>query len=50
MGLVEEVYTDRQNADSLQSLKSALNAPHVISVAILREPDVVVLDVDSVEI
>jgi len=50
--LVEEVYTDRANTDALVKLKSAENAPYIVSAAIVRDAlaDVVVLDCDSVEI
>ena len=53
VGLVEEVYTDKDNTDQLQLIKSAGAAPFVISVAVLRDEvdgDLVVLDCDSIEI
>jgi exosome complex RNA-binding protein Rrp42 (RNase PH superfamily) len=52
VGLVEEVYTDRANTDALVKLKSACDAPYIVSVAIVRDAqaDMVVLDCDSVEI
>ena len=53
VGLVEEVYTDKDNTDQLQLIKSASIAPFVISIAVLRDEvdgDLVVLDCDSLEI
>ena len=52
VGLVEEVYTDRQNTDQLLSLPSVKQSPFVVSVAVVRDDqqDLVILDFDSVEI
>ena len=53
VGLFEEVYTDKDNTDQLQLIKSAREAPFVISIAVLRDEvdgDLVVLDCDSIEI
>ena len=53
VGLVEEVYTDKDNTDQLQLIKSAGAAPFIISIAVLRDEvdgDLVVLDCDSIEI
>lgn len=53
MGLMEEVYADKDNTDQLQTIASTQNMPHVISVAVLRDEidgDLIVLDCDSVEI
>ena len=37
VGLVEEVYTDRANTDALVKLKSARDAPYIVSVAVVRD-------------
>ncbi len=52
VGLVEEVYTDRQNTDQLLSLPSVKHAPFIVSAAVVRDAqkDLVILDLDSVEI
>ena len=52
VGLVEEIYTDKDNTDQLIKVKSAQKAPFIISVALMRdsEQDIVVLDVDQTEI
>jgi exosome complex RNA-binding protein Rrp42 (RNase PH superfamily) len=51
IGLVEEIYTDRQNTDQTQKLKSAEQAPYVVSVALVHDTDrdIVVLDADATE-
>lgn len=35
VGLVEEVYTDKENTDTPVLLKSSQNAPHVISLGVI---------------
>lgn len=51
VGLVEEVYTDRENADQTLGLKSVATAPYLVTVGILRGEtgDIVVLDCDATE-
>ena len=53
VGLLEEVYTDKDNTDQLQQIDSASSMPFVVSVGVIRDEvdgDLVVLDCDSVEI
>ena len=53
VGLLEEVYTDKENTDQLMNIKSTASMPFVVSVALLRdenEGDLIVLDCDNVEI
>ena len=53
VGLLEEVYTDKDNTDQLVSISSTKSMPFVVSIAILRDEidgDLIVLDCDSVEI
>lgn len=52
IGLVEEIYTDRENTDQTVELKSANEAPVIVSVALVHDSDrdIVVHDVDAVEI
>ena len=53
VGLFEEVYTDKDNTDQLIEIKSAKDAPFVVSVGVIRDAvdgDLVVLDCDQVEI
>lgn len=52
VGLIEEMYEDQENTDKLERLKSASNAPYLISVAFVREEveDTVLLDCDDLEI
>ena len=38
VGLVEEIYEDRDNTDKLERIKSASRAPYILSVAFVREP------------
>jgi len=53
VGLLEEVYTDKDNTDQLQSISSTQSMPFIVSVGVMRDEvdgDLVVLDCDSVEI
>lgn len=55
IGLIEEVFPDRQNTDEPMKLKSTQDAPFFLSVGILRGiessgGDLIVMDLDSVEI
>lgn len=53
VGLVEEVYPDKDNTDQLVMLKSAQNAPFVVTVGLLRDEvdgDLIVLDCDETEV
>ena len=53
VGLLEEVYTDKDNTDQLVQVESAQEAPFVISIGVVRDAedgDLVVLDCDGVEI
>ena len=53
VGLVEEVYPDKDNTDQLVKLKSAKAAPFVVSIGIIRDEvdgDLVVLDCDETEV
>lgn len=50
---MEEVYTDKDNTDQLQTITSSAQMPFVVSVGVLRDEvdgDLIVLDCDSVEI
>lgn len=53
VGLMEEVYTDKDNTDQLLQISSTSSMPFVVSVGVLRDEvdgDLIVLDCDSVEI
>ena len=53
VGLLEEVYTDKDNTDQLTGVDSAKEAPFVVSVGVVRDAedgDLVVLDCDETEI
>ena len=52
MGLTEEIYEDQDNTDRLERLRSAPNAPYVISIGFIRDEteDTIVLDADEYEI
>lgn len=55
VGLVEEVYTDRENTDQTLQLKSKAVAPFVISIGIIRsnfgdESFSILLDPDQTEL
>lgn len=53
VGLVEEVYPDKDNTDQLLKIKSTKDAPYVISIGLLRDEvdgDLIVLDCDETEI
>lgn len=52
VGLVEEIYPDKANTDSMVQLASSVEAPWILSVGVMREQelDIVVLDVDAFEI
>lgn len=39
VGLVEEIYTDKSNTDQLVELKSAKEAPYVVSIGLVRDQD-----------
>ena len=49
MGLLEEVYEDKENTDQLVKIQSAAMAPYIISVGFIRDAynDIVVLDCDD---
>jgi hypothetical protein len=57
VGLVEEVYADKENTDQPIIIKSACHSPYIVSVAIIRnesqaEDDqqmIVLLDPDQTE-
>lgn len=36
VGLAEEIYEDQENTDKLERVKSASNAPYVVSIAFIR--------------
>ena len=53
VGLVEEVYPDKDNTDQLVVLKSVKSCPFVVSIGIIRDEvdgDLVVLDCDENEV
>lgn len=53
MALTEELYADKDNTDTTQGISSALLAPFVVTVGIVRDPvegDFVVLDCDASEV
>ena len=55
VGLLEEVFPDRQNTDQAVKLNSSIDAPFFISVGILRGTetnggDLIVMDLNSIEI
>ena len=53
VGLVEEVYPDKDNTDQLIKPKSAKNAPYIVTIGILRdevEGDLIVIDCDETEV
>lgn len=53
VGLVEEVYPDKDNTDQLVVLKSIKSCPFVVSIGIIRDEvdgDLVVLDCDENEV
>ena len=53
VGLVEEVYPDKDNTDQLTLVKSATDTPFIVSVGVCRDPidgDLIVLDCDETEI
>jgi len=53
VGLVEEVYPDKDNTDQLVVLKSVKSCPFVVSIGIIRDEvdgDLVVLDCDEKEV
>ena len=53
VGLVEEVYPDKDNTDQLVVLKSVKACPFVVSIGIIRDEvdgDLVVLDCDENEV
>jgi hypothetical protein len=53
VGLTEEIYEDQDNTDSLKSLKSAAQAPYILSIGFARNPageDSIVIDCDEVEL
>jgi exosome complex RNA-binding protein Rrp42 (RNase PH superfamily) len=53
VGLVEEVYPDKDNTDQLVVLKSAKVAPFLVSIGIIRDEvdgDLIVLDCDETEV
>lgn len=51
VGLVEEIYTDRDGADQLMPVEKCENAPYVVTVGVLRgnQSDVVLLGLDQIE-
>jgi hypothetical protein len=53
VGLVEEVYPDKDNTDQLVVLKSVKSCPFVVSIGIIRDEvdgDLVMLDCDENEV
>jgi hypothetical protein len=52
VGLTEEIYEDQENTDKLERLRSASDAPYLISIGFIRDEveDTVVLDADDYEI
>lgn len=53
VGLAEEIYEDQENTDSLRTLPSAKNAPHILSISFLRNStgdDSIVIDCDDIEL
>ena len=52
MGLVEEIYEDKDNTDKLEKLKSSKRAPYLLSIGFIRDEneDVVAYDADDFEI
>jgi len=53
VGLVEEVYPDKDNTDQFVVLKSIKSCPFVVSIGIIRDEvdgDLVVLDCDENEV
>jgi len=55
VGLVEEIYTDKDNTDSVSKLVSSENCPFVVSLGIIRnvngedEKPIILVDADPTE-
>lgn len=53
VGLTEEIYEDQENTDTVKRIKSAQNAPYVLSLGFVRNAageDSIVIDGDDVEL
>ena len=53
VGLTEEIYEDQENTDTIKHLKSAQNAPYVLSIGFVRNAageDSIVVDGDDIEL
>lgn len=53
VGLTEEIYEDQENTDTVKHIKSAQNAPYVLSLGFVRNAageDSIIIDGDDVEL
>ena len=53
VGLTEEIYEDQENTDTVKHIKSAHNAPYVLSIGFVRNAageDSILVDGDDIEL